>query len=348
MKVLHILISGNVGGVEKQCYNELLSSTNHYFLFIKREGIFAEQSISYGRTYYVLDNVKLSLKYINQCVKKIEQVIKENNIDRIIIEHTVDFIWLIALKLIRKGYSNLFVYMHSAYEDSLSSSKIRKAFENYLFKKLIKKSKGIIAISNYVKNSIINYFNIKKYETKIKVVYNGIILNNDTRPKLKYNQPIKFLYVGRIIKEKGIDNIIKCLENLNVDYVFYVVGKGPALEEYKTKYESSKIIFVGESNDVAKYYQDCDIFIHLPNWNEGFGITLIEAMNYGLPIISNYKGAIPEIVKNNVNGILLNDYNQFNTAVNNLLDNYNSYSTKSIEESRKYSIENTLKGIENL
>lgn len=347
MKILHILTSGSVGGIEKQCYNELISSDNHYYLYIKRVGIFCEKSLEYGRSYYVFDgNVKLSLKQFSKVYNKIIEIIKENNIDRVVIEHAADLCLLVALKLIRKHY-NVYVYQHSSYEDHERKNILITKASECLYKKCVKKSKGIIAISEYVKDSIIKCLKVDKYKDNIHVIYNGMIIS-DNKPKEKSNDCIKFLYVGRIIEEKGIPHIIDCLQNIKYNYKFYVVGDGPLLNQYKEKYKDDNIIFVGETNKVDDYYNKCDIFVHLPNWNEGFGITLIEAMNYGLPIISNYKGAIPEIVKNNVTGILLNDNNQFNKAVESIIENYNSYSIKSIEESEKYDIKNTLKGIENL
>ena len=347
MKILHILTSGSVGGIEKQCYNELISSDNHYYLYIKRVGIFCEKSLEYGRSYYVFDgNVKLSLKQFSKVYNKIIEIIKENNIDRVVIEHAADLCLLVALKLIRKHY-DVYVYQHSSYEDHERKNILITKASECLYKKCVKKSKGIIAISEYVKDSIIKCLKVDKYKDNIHVIYNGMIIS-DNNPKEKPNDCINFLYVGRIIEEKGIPHIIDCLHNIKYNYKFYIVGDGPLLSQYKEKYKDDNIIFVGETNKVDDYYNKCDIFVHLPNWNEGFGITLIEAMNYGLPIISNYKVAIPEIVKNNVTGILLNNKSQFNKAVESIIENYNSYSIKSIEESKKYNIKNTLKGIENL
>ncbi|MCX6827590.1 MAG: glycosyltransferase family 4 protein [candidate division Zixibacteria bacterium] len=68
-----------------------------------------------------------------------------------------------------------------------------------------------------------------------------------------------------------------------------------------------KVIFHGHINNweqLAKSYKEADIFV-LPSLVEGFAIVLLEAMSFGLPIVASNTGAIPELVKNDENGILV-------------------------------------------
>lgn len=348
MNILHLLVSGTTGGVEKQCYNELISSEHHFLYYIKKYGKWYDKSISFGRTYGLFDgNFKLKLNNVRPILKSITKYAEDNKIEKVIIEHPGIVPLIVGLKLKKLGY-NVYVYMHCSYYDYISGSYFKKKAINFLYKKSIKKLNGVIAISQFVKKTIIEYTKCAKYSDKIHVIYNGTILHEENEIKRCPRDEIKFLYVGRIVEEKGIPNIINCLNKIKLNYKFYIVGTGCKIEEYKKLYENENIIFCGEVIEIEKIYKKCDIFVHLPNYNEGFGITLIEAFNYGLPIISNYKGAIPEIVKDNFNGILLNNYSDFNDAVNNILTYYNEYSLNSINDSKKYSIKKTLKKLEQL
>lgn len=107
---------------------------------------------------------------------------------------------------------------------------------------------------------------------------------------------INLLYVGRLVPEKGIDTLIDALHKIKHNNIITnIVGHGPEKEKLialTEKYEMGKdIIFYpwSDKKTLNDLYHCADIFIHPARWAEPLGLTVIEAMASGLPVI------VPEI-----------------------------------------------------
>lgn len=128
------------------------------------------------------------------------------------------------------------------------------------------------------------------------------------------------------------------------------VGGGPLLEKTKElanqKGLSSNIIFTGPVSNVGKFLRASKIFV-LPSKNEGIPISILEAMNYGLPIVASRVGGIPDIISDK-NGILFtsNSKEELSNALNELVNNkdlYDKISKYNMDYVKKFSIEKTAK-----
>lgn len=121
------------------------------------------------------------------------------------------------------------------------------------------------------------------------------------------------IYVGRLERVKGVQNILRSLAEVKVliDYHLIVVGDG----SYRTDLEKlceeleieNKVHFLGTRRDVPELLWQSDVFVHLPVWEEGFGITVIEAMAAGCICVVNDHGAMPEIIIDRVNGYIVHN-----------------------------------------
>lgn len=126
--------------------------------------------------------------------------------------------------------------------------------------------------------------------------------------------------MGRLSPEKGVQTILKALTLLpdTLNYNFCVAGDGVERQHLQTFAEenglSDKVSFLGTRADVSELLYQSDIFIHMPNWEEGFGLTIVEAMASGLICICSNSGAIPEIIRDGENGILVEKGNAGNLA----------------------------------
>jgi len=139
-------------------------------------------------------------------------------------------------------------------------------------------------------------------EDKISVVPVGVDLSVfKPNPAINDKHQIDILFVGRLVKEKGILDLLQVLSPLNKHYQnlhLTVIGSGPLLSEVS----SYPYITVTNTpySQIHKYYQQADIFVlpsqFTPTWQEQFGMVLVEAMATGLPIIATNSGAIPEVV----------------------------------------------------
>lgn len=112
---------------------------------------------------------------------------------------------------------------------------------------------------------------------------------------------------------KGVDKVIECLPELAKsvpDIQYTVVGGGNDLERHKELAErlgtANRVQFLGSITDeeLGACYRECDVFV-LPSAGEGFGFVFLEAMKYGKPIVAARSGGAPEVVRDGVNGRLV-------------------------------------------
>lgn len=352
--ILNILWSGDVGGIEKMLFDIGKIDNNFMFLFIKPYGvIYEEMKKNKMNVDSVLSkNRKTKITDIKFIFNKIEIIFLKNNIESIIFHDNSPFFLMILLKL-RKKYNNinLFLYAHSNAYDFLNL-KSRKSFINvFFYKKATKKVNGIFAISESVKKSILKI--IPWANNKIILNYNGTDLTKFTPNYKNANLTLKIIYVGRLMKEKGVQNIIEILNHINdINFEFNIVGDGPyrkTLEEMVLKNSlKDKIKFLGSRNDVPNLLYESDIFIHLPSYEEGFGITIIEALASGLICVVNEKGAMKELITDGENGFILvsNDEYNYKKLHDIMLKTYNNQlnniKNNAIESSKKFDILNTI------
>ena len=114
----------------------------------------------------------------------------------------------------------------------------------------------------------------------------------------------RFLYVGRLSKEKNLEQLIKLFNEIP-KLTLYIIGFGPE-EEYLKSISLENVIFLGAINneELFKFYKKYDVLI-LPSIIEPWGLVVEEALNNGMPvIISNRVGCGKEIVNNGVNGLI--------------------------------------------
>lgn len=210
-------------------------------------------------------------------------------------------------------------------------------FIQFIEKRSIDYADKIISVSDFTKNQMIKLYKINT--KKVQTIYNGISLKNTDfsegelisfRNKFNFNNKSILLFVGRINdSRKGLDTLLEAFKIVleKKDSVLLVVGKGDQTKQKQLAkslgiYEN--IIFTGFLNDdeLKKCYLLCDIYV-CPSRLEGFGLTLLEAMISYKPVVATKVGAIPEIVKNERNGILVepNDIDALSGAICDLLEN---------------------------
>ena len=153
----------------------------------------------------------------------------------------------------------------------------------------------------------------KKYDSDFEYIYNGIedIIGVAER-KYDKSEKLKFVIVGSVNGRKGQKLLVEAVTLLPDKYKnrleINIVGSGSDLEEIKNKVEilnlESNFVFWGDRIDVAEILNSMDIYI-LPSENEALPISIIEAMRAGLPIVATPVGGIPEMIDDNINGILI-------------------------------------------
>ena len=132
--------------------------------------------------------------------------------------------------------------------------------------------------------------------------------------KTKFNSPIKILFPARIIKEKGIKELLKACSFLwkeKYSFLLEIAGSideenisSLSREEMQILLQNKNIRLLGKSNKILEIYEGCD-FVILPSYREGLSMSLLEAGSMGLPIITTDVPGCREIIDHNINGILI-------------------------------------------
>lgn len=140
---------------------------------------------------------------------------------------------------------------------------------------------------------------------------NGAGVNLDDYPLTEYpdeNEPIRFLFIGRVMREKGVDELFEAARRIKKEYPevqFDIVG--PMEDEYETvikKLEQEGIInYYGYQKDVRPFIKKCGCFV-LPSWHEGMANTNLECAASGRPVITSNIHGCKEAVEDGVNGYL--------------------------------------------
>ncbi len=177
-------------------------------------------------------------------------------------------------------------------------------------RRLVKKLKQVIAVSQSTKNDLEELYKINK--EKISIIYHGVsedykvISRND--PKLlavqrKYHLPYKFiLYLGNIEPRKNVSSLIKAYKELKKEglafkeYKLILAGKVSPLCYNIVGKEKDNIILIGYVNRVDKpfIYNLASLFVY-PSFFEGFGMPVLEAMACGTPVITSNTSSLPEV-----------------------------------------------------
>jgi len=307
VKVLNLLTSGSYGGIEVYCRNIGLNAKyENGFCFLFGEGDVYDQMKKDGlHVYSICEKKKLSKKRIS----KLMYIARDYDI--IVVHHGDPFLIWYYLLLMKKYPKKKYIQtIHSCFNNYrfLNYGFIKRIIRTFEEKRVVKRSDGIVAVSNAVKESYMVF--LKNNLNKVHVVYNGIgtdIIKKGRSAKFLLEGKTKLLYIGRLSKEKGVDILLQALSFLSFDYILYIVGDGEERENLETLTEElrlrDKVIFEGFQSDVGKYLSICNIFIYPTLW-ESFGISIVEAMAYGRICISNAVGGIPEIIKDKENGYL--------------------------------------------
>jgi glycosyltransferase involved in cell wall biosynthesis len=178
---------------------------------------------------------------------------------------------------------------------------------------IVKKTLDKVDVLIVVSNSWKQFFSSIMDEKKIFVVNNIVEKPDFKKNYLQNHLPIKFLFLGRIGDRKGIFDLLEVVKDnktyLNDRFILYAGGDGETgrLIEYIEKNELQNLVkFEGWVSGEKKkeLLSTCDVYI-LPSYNEGLPLSVLEAMSYGMPIISTNAGGIPEVVSNKENGFLI-------------------------------------------
>lgn len=210
------------------------------------------------------------------------------------------------LVLLSKSFNRtVVVHLHGG---EYNMRTIRNILIRNIFKQILIISDTVICLGNDEKLSLLNKYGVN--ENKVQVLENAVEIKTNNLIK-GYSGVIKIIFIGRIDKNKGFDEIIQTLKIINreINLRFILCGSGPyerfVLEEL-TDILGDKFEFHGVVSRSLKdkLFSESHIFI-LPSYFEGLPNALLEAMSFGLVPICTAVGSIPNVIKNELNGYLI-------------------------------------------
>lgn len=192
------------------------------------------------------------------------------------------------------------------------------------------------------------------------------IYNVEDLLKQKENEKIEIIWVGRFIKEKHPEYVVKLAQKLkekNYNFEIKMIGNGELLEKTKSQIEkynlTNQIKLVGavKSDKVRSYMEKANIFICTSDKNERWGVVLNETMNSGCTVIA-YKGigGVPFLIKNNENGLAYTSLDDFYKKTMKVMDDKalreklskNAYKTISEVWTAKVAVQNFEKLVKSI
>lgn len=178
-----------------------------------------------------------------------------------------------------------------------------------------------VSVSNDIRNDLNKYFKLSG--PKFVVINNLVTFpkssslnSNDSGDldRIKNFQGYKILSVGQMKEQKNHKLLIDAFKIVTQSYkaILIIVGSGEMYKETKQYVEANnlfnQVLLPGHSSRITEYYKNADLFA-LSSKYEGFGNVLIEALHFGLPIVStNCSGGPKEILCDNEYGILVKNY----------------------------------------
>lgn len=143
------------------------------------------------------------------------------------------------------------------------------------------------------------------------ILLNGAGVNLSDYPFTKYpkEEPLlHFLFIGRVMREKGIEELLQAMERLCAEqYPVYLDVVGPCEEDYvsimKQKEQEGWLTYHGYQKDVKPFIEACHCFV-LPSWHEGMANTNLESAAMGRPVITSDIPGCREAVVEHRSGLL--------------------------------------------
>lgn len=227
-----------------------------------------------------------------------------------------------------------------AYIGLSSESKLYKAALS-IRNRILNMADCFVAISSDIRDEYLS--NGVWPESKINFIPNSVDVNTfhpvteDEKLRIRDSLSVPNLdllvtYTGRLVSYKGLPQLLRVWEDLvkkHSQIGLLLVGSGSLdiyncedeLKEYvREKGLEKSVFFTGEVQNVQNYLQSSDIFV-FPTEIEAFGISLVEAMSCGLPVISTNVGGIKDILDHGKNGLVVSpgDPQQLYAALNKLI-----------------------------
>lgn len=345
MKILHIITSLELGGAEKLLtelvpYQKSMGHLVKVMILSEKGAVFKKDLEEKGVEVLVCKSN--SIKSFNN-ILSISKEIKKENYD-IVHAHLVHAqYWTRLSKFLDRG-KRIYITTEHSTSNRRRESKLMRLVDKFIFNGFNK----IISISEATEKSLKDW--LRRDDQSFEIIYNGIDITEfkNSLPYSKLELGIKeddyiVMMVSRFHSSKNQKGVVEALKWLPVKYKLIFVGDGKLEAEVKKYCEDNNLIgrvrFLGMRKDIPRLLKTADIVVQY-SFFEGFGITAVEAMASGKPVIASDVPGLSQVVGGA--GYLVDVNNPKDLAKTILLlrgENYKIISENCLERSKQYTIE---------
>ncbi len=326
MKILMISTDRNILQADSEVQKRMLEYGSladelHIIVFTKRNdqvssfkfqvsnNVWAYPTDSYSRWFYIFDAIKIGKRIVGiwDFGFGISVVTAQDPFE------TGFAGWLIARKSKIALQLQIHIDFFSPYfwkESHLNKIRV------VLGKFLLPKANGIRAVSEVIKNYLVEKISIPKEKIVVLPVFTDVQEIAQTQPKFdlhkKYpNFDFIILMMSRLVKQKNIPLALEAMREVIVRHPktgMIIVGDGPERANYELLIMNyglrRNVILEKWTDDIVSYYKTADLFLSTSNY-EGWGMTTVEALAAGCPVIMTNVGCAGEVVHSGKNGLVV-------------------------------------------
>lgn len=318
MKVLHIINSLEIGGAQRLLsdlipYQIEQGFDVHILVGEEKKSDFTKKIQSVGCRILRVNSTKYKSF---ASIRAIRKVIKNYEVVHV---HLFPSLYLAAIASL--GLKTKLIYTEHSTSNRRRSKSYFRPIEQFIYKQYDK----IVSISQQTQTALQNW--LKSYDNRFVIINNGV----DIKKFSSLKRPIKdksLIMVSRFVDAKDQPTVIKALKYLDSDVTLTLVGDGEKLDNYKELATSigvdDRVHFLGSRSDIAELISSSYIGIQSSNW-EGFGLTAVELMAAGKPVIASDVDGLKQVVEGA--GLIFEKGNprQLAEKINTLLQNPEIY-----------------------
>jgi len=318
--------SNNIGGEDIVYQNELqslqkkLGEENVHFYEVSNDDI-SKVKLIFG--------IWFSFKYY----KEIKRIVEDNKIDLVHVHNFYPLLTPSAFKAAKDGGAKVVHTLHNYrlwcisgifYRDGFGICELctknrfsLKGIFNKCFRKsLLQSMLAQFSFWYYRATKVfdnIDYFfvltNFQKEKVKLLGIKESQIILKPNSLNISVDiskDKNGYIYVGRLEESKGVFELLRTWEELDEKYILTIIGGGDIEEELREKYTKQNIMFKGKCSreETLNAISKSKYLIQPSIWYETFGLTMIEAMSFGVPVIGFDIGTRGDFIDNGINGFL--------------------------------------------
>lgn len=191
----------------------------------------------------------------------------------------------------------------------------RKVSKNYVryFNRSFGAAKKIIVLSKDFKDKLLEWGYKGEVIIETTTVDNGLLANFKYKENPKFHTKVKILFLARLLREKGVYETVDAFRELKKEYKdieLTIAGDGEEyqhLQDFVRKDEGIRMTGHVTGDDKINLFKNCDIYCLPTSYGEGLPTTVLEAMAFGVPVITTRVGGLKEFFKEGKMGYFVAD-----------------------------------------